>query len=337
MSVRVQSLPLSVVGCVLAAACATTEAPSGRFGATPVPFRGGLPEARDKSSEGDLAGALEVADRRVAEDPTDGMGWYTLGTLQATLGDFAAARTALIRCVQVDASHAAAWNNLGLVELELGADVNAEAAFKKAAALRPEDTAPWVNLAALKSRQGYFSDALAAYDEALFRQPQDKELAVAHAGSLVRAGRHLDAFDTLAATLETYGDDVKGLVIQSIALRSLERFAEARERAERAAALAPNDPAPSLAIAVAADLGGAEGVEALYQRAIAVAEASRAPDAAEVLLSAHYNHGAWLEEQKRFDDAQAAYRRYLALAVGETKERRNVTTRIERIQSGETR
>lgn len=322
----------------LSSSCATTETPTtGRFGATPVPFRGGLPGARDRAEEGDLAGAIELAEARLAEDPTDSMGWYTLGTLRATMGDYAAARTALVRCVEIDSSHAAAWNNLGLVEMELGADVNAEAAFRKAAGLRPDDTAPWVNLAALRSRQGLFNDALSAYDEALFREPQDRDLAVAHAGSLVRAGRYLDAFDTLTATLETYGDDVRGLIIQSIALRSLERFAEARQKAERALAAAPGDEAAALTVAIAADMGGDADVETLYKRALAAAEAATDADAADTLLAALYNYGAWLEEAKRLDEAVAIYQRYLERAPPESLPRRNVTVRIDRIKSGETR
>ena len=295
-------------------ACGTSgETREESFFANAVPFRGGLPEARERVEDLDFAGAAEIAEAQVAAAPDDVAAWYSLGSARAAQRDFGAARKALSRAVQLDDTHAAAWNNLGLVLGELGKIDAADAAFRKAATLRAEDTAPWVNLAWLFTKRGLFGEAVQAYGEALFRDPQSAWIAVAHAGALVRVGRADEAVDTLNAAIVTYGESVEALATLSTALRVREHLAEAREAAERALALDGSDPQALVAFALALDALGDPGTEAAYTRALAVGDGAGKRGAR---LDAIFNYGSFLDDQKRVSDADAQFRQYIELSPG---------------------
>lgn len=88
------------------------------------------------------------------EDPTDPLGWYFLGRLQALLGRCTNAYEAYQHAVQRDPRNCAVWNSIGLLYSETGQYRDALDAFTRALQSSPNNACVWQNLANLYELSG---------------------------------------------------------------------------------------------------------------------------------------------------------------------------------------
>lgn len=316
---------------LLGACATTTETRPWNAVAPSVPFKGGLPAAKERLDVGDLDGAMRVTDEHLLAAPEDPSAHYTRGTLLLGQGRWADARDALARAVAIEPDNAGAWNNLGIAQTELHERKAAEASFRKAAGFRAEDPTPWVNLGNLYARSGRYSEAREAYDEALFRDPQDQTLAIAYAGVLIRSGGHEQAVETLESAMQTFGETLEGLTTLAAALRGLGRGPEALVQSEKALALAPTSPAALLCVAMSLDFAEKPEAAAAYERAVTAAAGTG------VELAAVYNRALFAMEKGDKALATELLTRYLVVDPGDTPEHHNAAVLLERLAKEQTK
>ncbi len=319
--------PLSLLALLtILTACATTSETRPWNAVVPsVPFRGGLPAAKERLDRGDVEGAMRVTEEHLSLSPDDPSAHYTRGTLLLGKGRWVDARDALARAVAIEPDNAGAWNNLGIAQTELHERKAAEASFRKAAGLRAEDPTPWVNLGNVHARSGRYADAREAYDEALFRDPQDQTLAIAHAGVLIRSGGHEQAVETLESAMQTFGETPEGLSTLAAALRGLGRGQEALVQSEKALALAPDSPAVLLCVAMSLDFAERPEAALAYERAVTAAAGTG------VEMGAVYNRALYAMEKGDKPLATELLTRYLELEPGDTPEHHNVVVLLDRL------
>lgn len=304
--------------CLLAAACGTTgrdvkEGPSGF----------GLPEARVRLEDGDLAGAMTLTAKYTSEHPDDARGFYTLGTLLSMTGEWADARIAFERCVSLDGYNGAAWNNLGLVDMALHETERSLERFRRAADAMPADALPLRNFATAATRLGHFQDAVEALEDAAARAPGDRKVQLELAYAYARASKRDEAGAAFSELLRTNESDAAAHAGLANVLRQKGDLEGALPHADRAVGLAPGDPVVLLVGALVHDFkDDAAGAEALYKRAV---------EAGPTNLDVLYNYGMFLEQKQRPTEAVAQYRRYAELAGPDEAALQDVKKRIERL------
>jgi tetratricopeptide (TPR) repeat protein len=168
---------------------------------------------------------------------------------------------------------------LGNAASRLGLWDDARAAFAGARAETPEDEvrararfAALAGAAALASGDAAGAEgllALAEADAARAQYPVLESIAATdRARALVALKRESDALAALETATTRGPDRSEGWLLKATLLRRLERLAEAQTAIERAATLAPRDPAIGLEAGVIAVLGGREAAAKASWRSV---------------------------------------------------------------------
>ena len=95
---------------------------------------------------GRSADALRTFSHILDVDPTNGLSWQNIGTVQLTAGDRAAAETSLRKALEIDDSLAGACTTLGVLLSETGRKPEAIEMWKRAVTLDPRDFDALYNL-----------------------------------------------------------------------------------------------------------------------------------------------------------------------------------------------
>lgn len=199
---------------------------------------GAFAEAQARLGSGDRAGAEQVCQEILRQQPDDFPALYLLGIITAAGRRHEEAACFFERAATLQPDEPSTHNNLGNVLLELGRHEQSLASLERAVQLRAEYAEAHYNRGNALRELRRFPEALAAYDRALSLKPR---LAEAH--------------------------NNRGKV-----LRELRRFAEARASFASAVQLSPgNAPALTNLGVVLGELGQPEEALAAHQQAIGLA------------------------------------------------------------------
>ncbi|QEL56703.1 tetratricopeptide repeat protein [Chromobacterium paludis] len=298
-------------------------------------------------AEGDLPGALRAAQAGLQAEPGNAPLWNLLGVCAARLGQAPLAETCWREALAREPSTPDAHYNLGCLSAEQGAPAQAEAHYRAELARDPDHASSLGNLGNLLQDAGRLAEAEACFRRRLGVHPS----AAAHyqlGRLLVEQGRSREAEGHLRACLDEAPDDVEALQLLGQLLAAGGGAAEAEALLRRALALAPGH------LAAATNLGMLlmarrrwDEAEALLRAAHARQPAAALPNLAALLcatgraaeaealarqaLAAQPDHADWLgllgvalAEQKRGDEAAAAWERGLALAPTHRRLRQNL-------------
>ncbi|AXE34673.1 tetratricopeptide repeat protein [Chromobacterium phragmitis] len=295
-------------------------------------------------AEGDLAGALCAAQAGLQAEPGNAPLWNLLGVCAARLAQPPLAEQCWRQALTLDSATPDAHYNLGCLRAEQGDAAQAEAHYAVELARDPGHASCLGNLL---QDAGRLDEAEACFRRRLAAHPS----AAAHyqLGRLLRQrGQRDEAVVQLRACLDADADDVEALQLLGQLLAERSEAAEAETLLRRALALAPGHLAagnnlgillmarrrwdeaeawlrgaydrqpdaalPNLAALLCAT-GRAAEAEALARQALAAE-----PDHADGLCLL----GVALAEQKRGDEAAAAWGRGLAMAPGHRRLRQNL-------------
>jgi Flp pilus assembly protein TadD len=213
-------------------------------------------EAFRKLQAGDAAGALELARRVAAEQPTNARAHLASGIALRMAGRYDEAAAELATAQALDAGDHAAVYETGVVRQLQGRTDDALAQFERCARMRPAFFAAHFSAGLLRAERGEWARAADCFRAVLATQPGQPDAMLQLAGALERAGRHEEAeqayVNALAAnphhpaTLRVFG--------QYSAARG--NFRRAASLFTEAARLEPGDAALSMYIAQAELLTG---------------------------------------------------------------------------------
>lgn len=233
------------------------------------------------------AEAEEVLERAVALDPGNASAWSNLGVSRRRLGKRPAAADAFRRAHELDPGDPGVMNNLALAYIDTQDWVAAVGLLKKATDRYPDNASMWLNLGLAQAGMGNAAGAVQSWETAIERDPQDAG-GWASGAALHLANHFLEAGDP----------------------------ARAQAAAERILAWRPGSSDgwiyKGLAQRARGDLEGAR--ESL--------EHARGLDATRA--TTHNNLGSVYFELRRFDDAEAAFQRALAIDPNLAEARENL-------------
>lgn len=165
-----------------------------------------LAEAEKAIEQKNLAGAVEVLQRYLAERPADAIAQFHLGYAYSGLERWEDAQAAYTRAIELDPKLAAAHLNLGLVLLELQLYSSAVAPLVKAVELLPEQGQPRFLLGTALERSGKQAEAIEHYQTASRLDARKFDPHFALARVLLAAGRVVEAEREFRAALELRRD-----------------------------------------------------------------------------------------------------------------------------------
>jgi tetratricopeptide (TPR) repeat protein len=119
-----------------------------------------------KAIEGDLAGAIELFNHALEDDPNFAEAYYQRGLAQFKLGNGQAAVTDYTRALLSDAENPAVYYARGLAHLATGKTEYAIADAKQAILLHPNHAEAYRLLAAARQKQGAIQKAMISYQKA---------------------------------------------------------------------------------------------------------------------------------------------------------------------------
>ena len=105
------------------------------------------------------ADAIRTFEHVLEIDPTNGLGWQNIGTVQLRSGDRGAAEKSLRRALAIDDTLAGAYTTLGVVLSQTGRQPDAVAAWQRAVALNPGEFDALYNLTMTLSDLGRRDEA----------------------------------------------------------------------------------------------------------------------------------------------------------------------------------
>ena len=105
------------------------------------------------------ADAIRTFEHVLEIDPTNGLGWQNIGTVQLRSGDRPAAEKSLRRALAIDDTLAGAYTTLGVVLSQTGRQADAVAAWQRAVALNPGEFDALYNLTMTLSDLGRRDEA----------------------------------------------------------------------------------------------------------------------------------------------------------------------------------
>lgn len=239
-------------------------------------------------------------------DPRNGEAWHLLGVVAYQTGKVDKAISHYRRAVELRPRAAEMLNNLALALRAKGDLAGAAGEFARALQVRPEYAAAAYNLGLLQEQAGDVAAAERSYRQALAGDA-DALHALTNLGNLLRAqGRLADAERPLVRAQAVASRDAAANGNLALLRIDQARHAQARELAERATQLQPDNPVWWEALGTALRLGqDADAAIAPLMRAEALA-----PTVAAIPLQL----ALALADSGDFAAAEAAYARALALA-----------------------
>lgn len=246
-------------------------------------------------------------------DPSNGEAWHLLGVVTYQMGKVDKAIAHYRRAVELRPRAAEMLNNLALALRAKGDTTGAAGYFAQALRVRPEYAAAAYNLGLLQEQAGDVNAAERSYRQAL-ASDSNAVHALTNLGNLLRAQgrlaeaeRHLVRAHSLAAKDAAANGNLALLRIDQA------RHAQARELADTATRLEPDNPAWWEALGTALRLAqDADAALAPLRRAAALA-----PKVAAIPLQLALAHA----ESGDHDAATEAYARALVLAPDWTRAR----------------
>ncbi|MBM4106911.1 MAG: tetratricopeptide repeat protein [Phycisphaerae bacterium] len=256
-------------------------------------------------AEGRLDAAAAGYARCLERDPRDSVAMGLLGAVRVAQGSPVEGERLLRAATELDPADEVAWLNLGIALLALGRPEEALRSIETARAIRPNSAESSVPLAEALLAVGRAEESLRACNEVAADQPEWRASRFSAARALSSLGRRAEAAQVLRGLLAR-GSDREA----AIALRGLlaeDPTPPARLESLRLdAALRPDDPAASAALAVA--LGEAGLLEECAERWSLIAAAR--PEEKEP----HFQLGRVLAVTGRREQAVEAIRRAIAIS-----------------------
>jgi len=256
-------------------------------------------------AEGRLDAAAAGYARCLERDPRDSVAMGLLGAVRVAQGSPVEGERLLRAATELDPADEVAWLNLGIALLALGRPEEALRSIETARAIRPNSAESSVPLAEALLAVGRAEESLRACNEVAADQPEWRASRFSAARALASLGRRAEAAQVLRGLLAR-GSDREA----AIALRGLlaeDPTPPARLESLRLdAALRPDDPAASAALAVA--LGEAGLLEECAERWSLIAAAR--PEEKEP----HFQLGRVLAVTGRREQAVEAIRRAIAIS-----------------------
>lgn len=256
-------------------------------------------------AEGRLDAAAAGYARCLERDPRDSVAMGLLGAVRVAQGSPVEGERLLRAATELDPADEVAWLNLGIALLALGRPEEALRSIETARAIRPNSAESSVPLAEALLAVGRAEESLRACNEVAADQPEWRASRFSAARALSTLGRRAEAAQVLRGLLAR-GSDREA----AIALRGLlaeDPTPPARLESLRLdAALRPDDPAASAALAVA--LGEAGLLEECAERWSLIAAAR--PEEKEP----HFQLGRVLAVTGRREQAVEAIRRAIAIS-----------------------
>lgn len=154
------------------------------------------------AGQGNAAGARQVADTWLRQQPRDVPVRHLLGDLLMSNQQWAPAKKNYDELLKLRPSDARALNNLAIVLGKLGEDKAAIAMAERAVKASPGNAITLDTLAWLLHRQGQSERALSLLREARLRDPEHGEIRYHLAAVLAKLGRAAEARQELRAALE---------------------------------------------------------------------------------------------------------------------------------------
>lgn len=256
-------------------------------------------------AEGRLDAAAAGYARCLERDPRDSVAMGLLGAVRVAQGSPVEGERLLRAATELDPADEVAWLNLGIALLALGRPEEALRSIETARAIRPNSAESSVPLAEALLAVGRAEESLRACNEVAADQPEWRASRFSAARALSSLGRRAEAAQVLRGLLAR-GSDREA----AIALRGLlaeDPTPPARLESLRLdAAIRPDDPAASAALAVA--LGEAGLLEECAERWSLIAAAR--PEEKEP----HFQLGRVLAVTGRREQAVEAIRRAIAIS-----------------------
>lgn len=256
-------------------------------------------------AEGRLDAAAAGYARCLERDPRDSVAMGLLGAVRVAQGSPVEGERLLRAATELDPADEVAWLNLGIALLALGRPEEALRSIETARAIRPNSAESSVPLAEALLAVGRAEESLRACNEVAADQPEWRASRFSAARALSTLGRRAEAAQVLRGLLAR-GSDREA----AIALRGLlaeDPTPPARLESLRLdAAIRPDDPAASAALAVA--LGEAGLLEECAERWSLIAAAR--PEEKEP----HFQLGRVLAVTGRREQAVEAIRRAIAIS-----------------------
>lgn len=203
--------------------------------AQPAACAGLVQRAAALQTAGQSAEAAQLLTRAVQQFPAEPEPWLRLGNLLAGTGHWSRAERCFATRCRLKPPAAPAFYNWGVSLSELGRHPEAVTAYERARALRPADAATHHALALSQGAQQHWPQALAALGQALALAPGDVSYRIEQA----RIRVHLGQWEAALAELDALPAQAEVLNLRGIALRQLQRNAEALACYDQALALQP--------------------------------------------------------------------------------------------------
>ena len=189
-----------------------------------------LAEAFRKLQAGDAVGALSVAERILAGDPSHARAHLAAGIALRMSGRLVEAAAALARAREADPRDHAAAYEAGIVHQLQGAAAPALEAFEASARLRPDFFAAHLAAGLLHAERREWKAAVDCFRRVLQLKPGQPEALLQLALALGRANRHDEAEATFVQALATHPGDLA-------IIRAFGQYSAARANFRRAASL----------------------------------------------------------------------------------------------------
>ncbi|HEY0834859.1 MAG TPA: tetratricopeptide repeat-containing glycosyltransferase family protein [Azospirillum sp.] len=192
----------------------------------------------ERYQQGDVAGAVDLIARSIAQYPQPGA-FCDLGVMLHTQGRLAEAEDAYRTALRLRPGYPEAHNNLGITLHTLGRLDEAEDAYRAALGLRPDYAEALNNLAITLTDLMRTEEALTACRVALSLLPNYPQAHLTRANALLAVGRTEAALAACETALTLNPHSLEGLVNHGNALRRIGRLDEALARYDQALALHP--------------------------------------------------------------------------------------------------
>lgn len=260
-------------------------------------------EALAAHRSGDIAAAMSLYRRSIADDPDNIDAIFNLAALTATLGQIDDAKTLYEGILSRQPDEADTLVNLGNLMQAAGRPDDAEAYYRRAMAADPTLAAARVNLGSLFLNLGDYEAALNSFHAGLAIDPYLPVALNGLATALIRLGRYADAIPQLENAVAIDPNVPESWRNFGMALNQLGRPEDALAKLARAEQIAPDG---ALTQALIGDahyrLQDLETAIPYLQRAVELS-----PETAQYLN----NLGMALHDLGRHEDAAAVLRRAL--------------------------
>jgi predicted O-linked N-acetylglucosamine transferase (SPINDLY family) len=247
-----------------------------------------------------VSGRIDAAERLIAE-----------GNRAEDAGKLREACALYGEAVRLEPQSAKAHLNLGIARQALGDHAGAGASYQKALELDPASPYASYNFGRLRHERGAHGEAERLLRQALRVRPDFPEARVVLACALEAQGNLQAAATELDAALRYKPDDFGALFIYARILRGLGRADDAASALRRALAIDPQNLEARATLFHVLQAKGDPAGAALELEAVL----RQRPDWAEAL----FNYGCVLNKLMRAAEAEAAFRRTIAVAPGFTR------------------